>query len=290
MGAGIAGHLARHGLTVTLVDASLRSPSRPVSGCSRARAGTSTPGCSTRRRSSGRPRSRSPAQLGAADLVIEAVPEDLELKQRGPGRDRTGADRRHEHVVAADRRAGDVGARTGAFPRRALVQPAGVDAGDRGHPGPGHRPRGRRRRRSSCCARRASGRPRSPTARASSPTGCRPRSCARRSPASRKASPRPRRSMRSCAARSASGCRSTGRSRSPTWPGSTSTRASFARSSATSARSSRRRGRSASRSSRAGSGPSPARASREYADADALIQERDRRYAALSALLAELDR
>ena len=184
MGAGIAGLLARAGLTGRRSSTrASSSPSRRASGCSSARAGTSTPGCSTRRRSSGRRRSTAPAQPRAPrDLVIEAVPEDLELKQRGPERDRAGP--RSSPPTPRRCRSSElagVGARAGALPRRALVQPAGVDARDRGH----HLAADRTARSSSRsmalrCARSASARRRSRTVPGSSPTACRSRCCARR--------------------------------------------------------------------------------------------------------------
>ena len=118
--------------------------------CSRARAATSRPGCSTTRRRPRRVRAAADveAAVDGADLVIEAVPEDPELKAEilasrvGRAAD---ADHRHQHLLAADRRAGRVASRgPAALPRRALVQPAGVDAGHRGDRRARDRPRGRR--------------------------------------------------------------------------------------------------------------------------------------------------
>ena len=88
--------------------------------------------------------------------MIEAVPEDPELKAEilGAalgGRARPG-DHHVQHLVAADRPGSPESVeRARALPRRALVQPAGVDPGHRGDRRAGDEPR----RRSSAIARRS---------------------------------------------------------------------------------------------------------------------------------------
>jgi hypothetical protein len=74
------------------------------------------------------------AAVNGADLVIEAVPEDPGAEGRHPraGVEGDGRHHRHQHLVAADRRARGERRAARALPRRALVQPAGVDAGHRG--------------------------------------------------------------------------------------------------------------------------------------------------------------
>ena len=192
MGGGIAGHLAGPGCAWR---SSTRRPSwaeRPRSGCSSARAGTSRPGCCPPRRSSapravehaagprGRGRRRRPRRGGGA------------RGRRAQGRTCSGAasrrragrgDHRVEHLLAADR--GPRGRRC-ASPARFL----GVHWFNPPEWTPGIEViaggRDRAARPSTACVelparrRQAPGRG-APTARASSPTGCRWRCCARRS-------------------------------------------------------------------------------------------------------------
>ena len=132
--------------------------------------------------------------VAGVDLVIEAVPEEQALKEDVLARCSAAAPA--AAIIASNTSslpieglAGAVRA-PGALPRRALVQPAGVDAGHRGDRPPGRRAAIPSSAPSRCCAGSASALPRWPTARASSPTGCRWRCCARRSPAWRKGSRR----------------------------------------------------------------------------------------------------
>jgi 3-hydroxybutyryl-CoA dehydrogenase len=82
MGAGIAGHFARHGLDVTLVDASPELAERArdrLLARTRGHVEAGLLGTDAVERTA----SIAVADaIGAADLVIEAVPEDLELKRR----------------------------------------------------------------------------------------------------------------------------------------------------------------------------------------------------------------
>ncbi len=82
MGAGIAGHLARHGLTVTLVDASLELAEQARERLLARTRGHVDAGLLDEAAFERTASIEVAGELGAADLVIEAVPEDLELKQQ----------------------------------------------------------------------------------------------------------------------------------------------------------------------------------------------------------------
>ena len=157
MGGGIAGHLARAGLRVALVDASPELAEQARERLLERTRGHVDAGLLPAEATEATARVTTPpdleAAVGDADLVIEAVPEEQALKEdvlgRMLGRRAGDGDHRLEHLLAADRGPGRRGARAGALPRRALVQPAGVDARDRGHPR-----RGRRAARpSTACSR-----------------------------------------------------------------------------------------------------------------------------------------
>ena len=108
--------------------------------------------------------------------------------------------------------------------------------------------------------------------------------------ASRRDWPRRRRWTRWFGAASASGCRSSVRSRSPTWPGSTSTSASSRRSKKVSARGSRSQAYCVISWSEGRTGTKSGAGFLEYSDEERerLLIERDRRYAALNELLERL--
>ena len=111
----------------------------------RGRRGTARPSCTTpiRRRSPARRKGRSGSPtsraLAACELVIEAAPEDLEIKRALFGE--LAGDRRRrlragdQHVVAERDRARGRRARPGARRRHALLQPAAEDAPARGRRG-----------------------------------------------------------------------------------------------------------------------------------------------------------
>ena len=114
---------------MTLVDASLELAEQARERLLARRAGTSTPGCST----SGVERTASievAGELGVADLVIEAVPEDLELKQQVLGAIEPGP------IIATNTSSLPIGELAASVRARSASSactgsPAGVDRGDR---------------------------------------------------------------------------------------------------------------------------------------------------------------
>ena len=144
MGAGIAGHLARHGLTVTLVDASLELAERARERLLARTRGHVDAGLLDEAAFERTASIEVAGELGAADLVIEAVPEDLELKQQVLGAIEPGP------VIATNTSSLPIGELAASVRRRSASSACTGSTrrsgpGDRGHPGPGHRPRGRRR-------------------------------------------------------------------------------------------------------------------------------------------------
>ena len=241
----------------------------------------------------------TPADMEAAvagvDLVIEAVPEDAALKDEVLRRCAAAAP--VEAIIASNTSSLPIEglaasvSEPGPVPRRALVQPAGVDArASRSSP---HRaPPATTVDRAIAFLRAVGKRPAEVADRAGFVANRLQLALLREALAIVEEGQRRRDDLDEVVRSTfGSGCRSSARSRSPTWRGSTSTRACSRRSSATSARSSRRR-RSCARTWRPGG--SARRAGRASApgatdEREALLLERDRRYAALAKLLTELD-
>ena len=148
MGPGMGAVLARIGIPTTMYDVSAEAIERAKAGVALAEGvldrleAPAAPGGSVTFESD------LAAALEGADIVLEAVPERLELKHEvfrefekhvGPGR---GAGVQHlRHPDHGDRR-GLRAPRAGD--RQPLVQPAAPHPDDRGHPGRAHQPGGRR--------------------------------------------------------------------------------------------------------------------------------------------------
>ena len=147
MGPGMGAVLARAGLQVTLFDVNPEALERAegMVGVVERRARPPRGAGPRRRRRSPTSPIRRPRSTDA-EIVLEAIPEKLELKQRGArrrrGADLPGDDHRLEHLRHPDHQDRGRARAPRARDRLALVQPAAPDPDERGDQRRAHRARG----------------------------------------------------------------------------------------------------------------------------------------------------